>query len=265
MDLSVEEPNGLQELRGYLASEPERVFQQVLRDLRPPRFPGLGNRRLELGDKLVGKPVGQDGDGGRLVRAHVLKHADYARLQQGVEGCRNENEYKASILMKALGALKEQRTISILAENGILPKYGFPTDDLVELHLPALEQSIEDNRLSLSRGMRQAIREYAPGSEIVAGKELWRSVGIKKLKGHELQKRRYGKCPECGAFVWPIDNFSGTGTCPACKNRVPAGKASCWFRRMALRAKTRGKGYRAQEAALAKRLCGSSLQPALAK
>lgn len=218
MDLSVEEPNGLQELREYLGSRPERVLRQVSRVI-PETLPvsqDLGIANWSWVDKLVGKPVGQDGDGGRLVRAHALKHADYARLQQGMEGYMNENEYKASSLMKALGALKEQRTISILAENGILPKYGFPTD-LVELHLPAVEQSIEDNRLSLSRGMRQAIREYAPGSEIVAGKELWRSVGIQKLKGHELQKRRYGKCPECGAFVWPIDNFNSKGKCPVCK------------------------------------------------
>ena len=117
--------------------------------------------------------------------------------------------------MRTLGTLKREKTISILAENGILPKYGFPTD-LVELHLPAIEQSVEENRLSLSRGMRQAIREYAPGSEIVAGKTLWKSVGIKKPKGRELTVRRYGKCPECGTFVWPIENYSDVGECPVC-------------------------------------------------
>ena len=218
MDLSVEEPNGLRELREYLASKPERVSRQIARVIPDalPVFQGLGIADWGWVDMLVASPASDDDDGGRLVRVHALKHADYARLQQGVEDYMGEDEYKASSLMRALGALKKERTISILAENGILPKYGFPTD-LVELHLPAVEQSIEDNRLSLSRGMRQAIREYSPGSEIVAGKVLWRSVGIRRPKGRDLQQRRYGRCPECGAFVWPIDNFSNMGTCPVCK------------------------------------------------
>lgn len=124
-----------------------------------------------------------------------------------------------SSLFKSRDALKKEKTIAVLAENGILPKYGFPTD-LVELHLPVIQQSVEENRLSLSRGMRQAIREYAPGSEIVAGKTLWKSVGVKKPKGQELQVRRYGKCPTCGTFVWPIENYSDKGECPVCHNEL---------------------------------------------
>lgn len=218
MDLSAEEPNGLLELRDYLGSKPERIFRQISR-IVPEALPvseKLGIRDWKWVKLLVAPPANQEDDGGRLVRAHTLKHADFVRVQQGVENYMNEDEYKASNLMRSLAALKNERTISILAENGILPKYGFPTD-LVELHLPAIERSVEENRLSLSRGMRQAIREYAPGSEIVADKTLWRSVGIKKPKGHELKKRRYGKCPQCGTFVWPIENYSEVGECPVCK------------------------------------------------
>ena len=219
MDLAAEEPNGLQELRQYLASRPEKVAAQIRRVI-PDNLPvskeldvqGWGWEKL-----LVAPSSGSDSEGGRLVRAHALKHADFVRIQHGIEENNRVNERKASSLMRSRGALKEEQTISILAENGILPKYGFPTD-LVELHLPALERSVEENRLSLSRGMRQAIREYAPGSEIVAGKSLWRSVGIKKPRGHELKVRRYGKCPECGTFVWPIENYSEVGECPVCKN-----------------------------------------------
>mgnify|MGYP000562096104 CR=1 FL=1 len=66
----------------------------------------------------------------------------------------------------------------MLAERGVLPKYGFPTD-VVELHLDdrGKERGLAD--LQLSRGLRQAIREYAPGAEVVAGKRLWRSKGLK--------------------------------------------------------------------------------------
>ena len=218
MNLSAEEPSGLLELRDYLGSEPERIFRQISHIIPEahPVFEKLGIRDWEWVKLLVAPAANQEDDGGRLVRAHALKHADFVRVEQGLENYMNEDAYKASSLMMSRGALEKERTISILAENGILPKYGFPTD-LVELHLPAIERSVEENRLSLSRGMRQAIREYAPGSEIVADKTLWRSVGIKKPKGRELKKRRYGKCPKCGTFVWPIENYSDVGECPVCK------------------------------------------------
>lgn len=218
MPLAEEEPYGLSELRDFLDSKPERVLQQITRIIPE----GLAvSKELGIGEwgwvkSLVAQPSDQNDDGGRLVRAHALKHADYARVREGVERYRDKDKGKASNLMRSLGMLEKDLTISVLAENGILPKYGFPTD-LVELYLPEEERSLEENRLSLSRGMRQAIREYAPGAEIVAGKALWRSRGIRKLKGHDLQERRYGKCPQCGAFVWPIENYSSDGTCPVCK------------------------------------------------
>lgn len=221
MDLSAEEPEGLQELRDYLASKPESIRRQLARII--PQGLAVSDEIDVEGWKWVARlvaPIDQKGrrDGGRLPFAHSLKHADFERLQEGIEQNKNVDDRLASNLLRSRDTLKKERTISILAENGILPKYGFPTD-LVELHLPEMEQSIEENRLSLARGMRQAIREYAPGSEIVAGKTLWKSIGIKRPKGQELQIRRYGKCPECGTFVWPIENYDDAGECPVCHSK----------------------------------------------
>ena len=86
----------------------------------------------------------------------------------------------------------------------------------MELHLPDQNSTAQDNRLSLTRGMRQAIREYAPGSEIVAGKTLWKSFAIYKPRGRELEERRFGVCPECKTFVWPIETFEEETECPVC-------------------------------------------------
>ena len=218
MDLYAEEPDGLQELRAFLASRPEGIRKQLARII--PQGLAVSDEIDVEGWKWVPKlvaPIDPEGrkDGGRLPFAHSLKHADFERLQEGIREKENVNDQLAANLLRSRDALKKEKTISILAENGILPKYGFPTD-LVELHLPEMEQSIEENRLSLARGMRQAIREYAPGSEIVAGKVLWKSTGVKRPKGRELQVRRYGKCPECGTFVWPIENYDDTGECPVC-------------------------------------------------
>lgn len=62
--------------------------------------------------------------------------------------------------------------IDYLSSRGVLPSYSFPLYT-VELSLP---KEIKANaHLRLERDLRQAIREYAPGSEIVADKRIWRS------------------------------------------------------------------------------------------
>lgn len=218
MDLSKSEPEGLEDLRSFLASRPKSVYEQLVRVV-PQGMPvaeEVGVNEWGWIAKLVG-PIdsAENGGGGRLLLAHSLKHADFERVQDGIELNMGVNDILASKLLKSRDALKKERTIAILAENGVLPKYGFPTD-LVELHLLDIENSVGENRLELSRGMRQAIREYAPGAEIVAGKTLWKSVGLRKPKGQELRKRRYGKCPNCETFVWPIENYSDKGECPVC-------------------------------------------------
>lgn len=218
LDLSAEQPNGLNEFTDYLSSQPDGIYHQLSR-IFPQNLSiteNIGIADWKWAAKLIGPIDWESGqDGGRLLLAHNLKHADFTRIQEGIKRSIGVDDGLASRLLKSSDALKKEKTISVLAENGILPKYGFPTD-LVELHLPEIQQSSADNRLSLSRGLRQAIREYAPGSEIVADKTLWKSVGVKKPKGHELPVRMFGKCPECGAFVWPIDNFSNKGRCPVC-------------------------------------------------
>lgn len=219
MDLSKEEPEGLQQLRNYLESHPNSVFRQLASVI--PHGSAVDNKINVSGwgwiDKLVGTGSGNGNeDEGRLPLAHELKHADFERIEEGIEENKGNDDFKAGNLFKSLGTLKKERTIAVLAENGILPKYGFPTD-LVELHIPEAESTTAGNKLSLSRGMRQAIREYAPGAEIVADKTLWKSVGLRKPKGQELKKRRYGKCPECKTFVWPIENYSDEAECPVCR------------------------------------------------
>lgn len=226
MDLSKSEPEGLEDLRRFLASRPKSVYEQLVRVV-PQGMPvaeEVGVNEWGWIAKLVG-PIdsAESGSGGRLLLAHSLKHADFERIQDGIELNMGVNDILASKLLKSRDALKKERTIAILAESGVLPKYGFPTD-LVELHLLDIENSVGENRLELSRGMRQAIREYAPGAEIVAGKTLWKSVGLRKPKGQELRKRRYGKCPNCETFVWPIENYSDKGECPVCHTEFALGK-----------------------------------------
>jgi hypothetical protein len=94
---------------------------------------------------------------------------------------RSGNELEAQIRlyrnlldrMRGSGGKKVGYLIDYLSSNGVIPSYSFPLHT-VELILPVEERLKE--HLRLERDLRQAIKEYAPGSEIVADKKIWRSL-----------------------------------------------------------------------------------------
>lgn len=226
LDLNDEDPAGLEDLKRYLENRPDDLARQISSIFSDS--PVL-REKLHLDSwnwisDLVGVPTEDGFQGGRLYKTHSIKHDDYARVTDAIDRYSAREEFGSAKRMKdAREALEKELTIAALAENGVLPKYGFPTD-LVELHLPEMDQSAERNHLSLSRGLRQAIREYAPGSEIVAGKVLWESTGVKLPRNGSLIVRAYGKCPHCGTFVWPIDNLDSKATCRVCGSEITLNK-----------------------------------------
>lgn len=210
MDITTMKPAGLDEMRTFLNARPKRIFEQIKSvfsdDVKISRE--LDIEHWGWVDQLVRYLGGDGSDAGRLINAHYLKFIDYQRLDEARRSYEREgDDIGASKCQRAIGQLKKQKTLSVLAESGILPKYGFPTD-LVPLALDEDEASTGDNALALSRGLRQAIREYAPGNEVVANKTLWRSERLNKPYGRDLQVRRYGQCPVCETFMWPIENYA---------------------------------------------------------
>lgn len=96
-----------------------------------------------------------------------------------------------------LETLKNGNLIDFLANNMVIPKYGFPAD-VVELtpqnHLNAAKE------IRLERDLRLAIAEFAPGSEIIANGFIWESAGLKILKNRAWPIYSYAICPECNKF-----------------------------------------------------------------
>ncbi len=74
---------------------------------------------------------------------------------------------------KLLERMRKESLINYLSNRGFLPSYSFPLHT-VELLLP--KEARHSEHLRLERDLIQAIREYAPGSEIVADKRIWRSA-----------------------------------------------------------------------------------------
>ncbi|MDP2787820.1 MAG: DEAD/DEAH box helicase [Pseudomonadota bacterium] len=105
-----------------------------------------------------------------------------------------------------------------LATRGYLPAYGFPThiapfDNLTRGRLRQQTQDgREDNRYRrrelASRDLMTALREYAPGSEVVMDGLVYRSAGVTlnwhipadMQEAHEIQNIRHAwRCKHCGA------------------------------------------------------------------
>jgi len=104
-----------------------------------------------------------------------------------------ENDQKQRHFRKLLSRLREERLIEYLSNKGVLPSYSFPLHS-VELLLPKEARVTE--HLRLERDLSQAIREYAPGSEIVADKRVWRSLKPVFWKD-TIRDRAYRICKNC--------------------------------------------------------------------
>lgn len=93
---------------------------------------------------------------------------------------------------KLLERLQNESLIDYLSNRGVLPSYSFPLHT-VELMLPP---DSDTEHLRLQRDLSDAIREYAPGSEVVADKRIWRSESVVFFRD-TVRDREYRICEVC--------------------------------------------------------------------
>ncbi|MFM8856973.1 MAG: Zn-binding domain-containing protein [Actinomycetota bacterium] len=111
----------------------------------------------------------------------------------------------ASRYQKVGNTLRRRDLLGFLANRNVLPKYGFPVDS-VQLRTNFGLGKTQGGLLDLSRDLSQAIYEYAPDAEIVAGGQLWVSRGIYRVPGRDLQEFKYHVCRRCGGFRHGIES-----------------------------------------------------------
>ena len=115
-----------------------------------------------------------------------------------------------------LNRLREEDLINWLSDNGVLPSYSFPLH-MVNLRVPP------EAKLRLQRDLRLAIREYAPGQEVVADKRLWLSNGL-DYRGKAPLIYEYHICDECNhlrAVQVPGASLDDPfGPCPVCNHQA---------------------------------------------
>ncbi|WP_236202539.1 DEAD/DEAH box helicase [Pseudomonas lactis] len=208
-------------------------------------------KQLVRGTCLEGRSLSSITGGARLA-LHDLEErwlGEYRNINQKLQAA-SDGPYK-----KAL-ALEKQRheneyLLRYLASSAFLPGYGFPTDvvslktynveDFLHQHRKedaSREDSIFDNKEMPSRSLNIAIREYAPGAQVVIDGRVYRSAGV-SLQWHadgqvnEAQKFDIAwRCSECGS-TGVIENAYANDAglcCSHCTTPIPSSE-----RRMVLR------------------------------
>ncbi|WP_280179797.1 DEAD/DEAH box helicase [Nocardia cyriacigeorgica] len=141
--------------------------------------------------------------------------ADIATFQRLLDEAAEAQQYSVcSKLKNTINTIRGRELLGYLANKNILPKYGFPVDS-VELRTAHCEGDL-GARLELSRDLSQAIYDYAPGNQVVAGGKLWTSRGLHKVPKRELEQLQYRVCRECNHFECGHVLEAGT-VCPNCQ------------------------------------------------
>jgi len=131
-----------------------------------------------------------------------------------------------------------------LAARSFLPGYGFPTDvmnlstynreDFINRQIQRDQNSRDDNIFSFkelpSRGLPIALREYAPGAQVVVDGRVFRSAGISlysrydSAQGSIQQFDRAWQCNHCGepGYAEYAYAHSGENLCGRCNSQISA-------------------------------------------
>lgn len=140
-----------------------------------------------------------------------------------------------------LERLSGEYLLKELASRGYLPSYGFPThlapfDNLTRSRMAHQRNQAgrDDNRYRRrelpSRDLMTALREYAPGSEVVMDGLVYRSAGVTlnwhipadQEEAREVQNiRLVWRCVKCGASG-SAHNLEVAGSCAACGEEIPS-------------------------------------------
>jgi len=195
-------PDGRILLRKYLENKPKELKAQIFNIIPQNMLSHYGVENWEWVHELI-----NDARTGVLDLAFDDVTDDLEFLQKEYERLWNEGtqEKKFSKIKAAEGKQKVMRQIEgrellgFLGSRNVLPKYGFPVD-VVELHTNHLWSTPEAADVDLSRDLRVAISEFAPGSQVVAAKKIWTGNGLKTHRTKDWQIIKYAICSECQNF-----------------------------------------------------------------
>lgn len=188
----------------FLTPVPARVRDAITEVLTPRVASAIGVEDGSWVEKLTGL----------LSSAEAELRDDVETFRTLIdEAAKSEAFGLAASLKKTLHTIESRQLLGYLANKNILPKYGFPVDT-VELRTSHCEGDL-GRSLELQRDLTQAIVDYAPGSQVVAGGKLWTSRGLRKVPKRELPKRQYRTCRTCDHYESGME-LDQAAVCPSC-------------------------------------------------
>jgi ATP-dependent helicase YprA (DUF1998 family) len=203
---------------GWLRRRPQELGEALTRICPAPVQGELALEEWGWVEALA-ETSDEDPTYGWLRRAGADVRDDLAKVQDRIDALAGERKFgQAAAFERLRTTLASRHLLSFLASRNVLPKYGFPVD-VVELDVRT-PGDYEATRVELTRDLKLAISEYAPGARIVAGKSLWESTGLRVLPNQRLPKYRWAICDECGAFRRGLEELPPCGVCGSERKRA---------------------------------------------
>ena len=198
---------------------------------------GKDLRILLAGTALEGsETVAIDGTRDAILRAREEFRNDWEAIRYDLDATR-ENGGKKTALTMQMRSLVGEYLLGDLAGRGFLPGYGFPTDVVNFDNIlyetkgdsqaqPQLAGDSPNRRYQLrgtpSRQLDLAIRDYAPGSDVVVDGRVYRSAGVNLAWKRPVTEESAEKIQSLGS-AWRCKNCGAIGTshaspssCSAC-------------------------------------------------
>ncbi|GIW80408.1 MAG: hypothetical protein KatS3mg105_2215 [Gemmatales bacterium] len=167
-------------------------------------------------------------------KARSARRAGKGREEESNQRAANEQRALAQSFERLLHQQRREFLITFLMSRGVLPSFAFPVN-VVKLHVLREELGAEhpgyqaNPRLRLERDGKIGLGEYAPGSEVVAGKRIYKSVGLRKFPALEFDGTNWFRwCNNCNAIqTWPQGTERPDDVrpeCPTCGQQIRAGQ-----------------------------------------
>lgn len=189
-------------LKEYLDQRPEELKQKILEVIPAAMHPLFGIQSWKWVTDLT-----NDANKGVLDLACLEVEDDLDFVKKTIEEAQAEfNRTSKSgplarmqVQLRIANQIKDRELLGFLGSRNVLPKYGFPTD-VVEMRTSHLEATPEAQRIELSRDLRMAISEFAPGGEVIAAKKVWKSGGLRIHPRRAWPEKQYVICGNCKKF-----------------------------------------------------------------
>lgn len=205
--LAIDEVNGetnLARLVGWVKSNSSALFEdfeRILPEEMADQKAEIWQQALESLEELLGDVESQFKTYVKEYQDLITSKATEIADMSLSAGQRGKASYVAQRLTRELGSILSDGAISFLSKRNLLPKYGFPVDTV---NLTPRMDDHGGTAVDLSRDLALALFDYAPGSQVIANKQIWESIGISTVPGKDVEYKKFAQCYDCGRLTIQI-------------------------------------------------------------